>query len=365
MLFLKGKQVLGIKTNEAIQEDLLPGVSRTFALTIPQLPNPLKTVVTNAYLLCRIADTIEDDDQLSALDKQKFHTDFIEVVMDKASIPIFTENLSKAISPRTSPAEKNLISHIPAVITCLQNFTPSQQKILQKCVHTMAEGMPLFQRKANLSGLGNLNELNRYCYFVAGVVGEMLTELFCNYSKQINRKYDYLMKLAPSFGQGLQMTNILKDIWEDQKRGVCWLPQDIFQQYDFHLINIAQQQESSLGFNNGIKKLLGIALGHLYNALQYTLLIPRQETGIRRFCLWAIGLAVLTLRRINQHLDFKSGTEVKVSRPTLRKTIFTINLTTMSNSLLKWLFYIATNQLPRPPKDIATFTARTHEYQYE
>jgi farnesyl-diphosphate farnesyltransferase len=39
----------------------LPEVSRTFALNIPVLPAPLDLVVTIAYLLCRIADTLEDE----------------------------------------------------------------------------------------------------------------------------------------------------------------------------------------------------------------------------------------------------------------------------------------------------------------
>ena len=48
------------------QQQILPHVSRTFALTIPQLPPPLRISVTNAYLLCRIADTIEDEPTLPA-----------------------------------------------------------------------------------------------------------------------------------------------------------------------------------------------------------------------------------------------------------------------------------------------------------
>ena len=47
------------------QDDILQGVSRTFALTIPQLPESLRQVVGNAYLLCRITDTIEDDSALT------------------------------------------------------------------------------------------------------------------------------------------------------------------------------------------------------------------------------------------------------------------------------------------------------------
>jgi phytoene/squalene synthetase len=48
-------------SDEAYQDEILPHVSRTFALTIPELPAALRTAVTSAYLLCRIADTIEDE----------------------------------------------------------------------------------------------------------------------------------------------------------------------------------------------------------------------------------------------------------------------------------------------------------------
>src|SRR6266404_2288967 len=53
-------------SDETYQDHILPHVSRTFALTIPQLPPALRTPVTTAYLLCRIADTIEDEPTLPA-----------------------------------------------------------------------------------------------------------------------------------------------------------------------------------------------------------------------------------------------------------------------------------------------------------
>ena len=55
-----------IGPDEAYQDQILPLVSRTFALTIPQLPASLGGPVTSAYLLCRIADTIEDDGSATA-----------------------------------------------------------------------------------------------------------------------------------------------------------------------------------------------------------------------------------------------------------------------------------------------------------
>ena len=53
---------------------ILPGVSRTFALTIPVLPGRLAEVVANAYLLCRLADTIEDDVGLENEQKSETRT---------------------------------------------------------------------------------------------------------------------------------------------------------------------------------------------------------------------------------------------------------------------------------------------------
>ena len=75
--------------------------------------------------------------------------------------------------------------------------------------------MPRFQFGASLKGLDRSGDLDDYCYYVAGVVGEMLTDLFCDYSPQIARHRPKLSAMAASFAQGLQMTNILKDAPRD------------------------------------------------------------------------------------------------------------------------------------------------------
>ena len=54
------------------QHEILQYVSRTFALTIPELPDSLQIVISNAYLLCRIADTIEDDKSMSVEKKKEY-----------------------------------------------------------------------------------------------------------------------------------------------------------------------------------------------------------------------------------------------------------------------------------------------------
>ena len=137
----------------------------------------------------------------------------------------------------------------------------------------MSRGMAEFQQKRTSSGLDDLPHLDRYCYYVADVVGEMLTELFCDYSTEIGERRKELLTLSVSFGQGLQMTNILKDIWDDQRRGVCWLPRDVFLATDFELGSLFSGQINS-GFVKGLFELVAIAGHHLANALQFVTIIP-------------------------------------------------------------------------------------------
>ncbi len=68
------------EADEAYQEHILQYVSRTFALTIPQLPAELSRVVSNAYLLCRIADTVEDDNAVNSEQTRRLAYMFAQVV---------------------------------------------------------------------------------------------------------------------------------------------------------------------------------------------------------------------------------------------------------------------------------------------
>ena len=102
----------------------------------------------------------------------------------------------------------------------------------------------------------------------------MLTSLFCLHSPEIAKRHDALMGLAISFGQGLQMTNILKDVWEDYRNGACWLPREIFAEEGLDLRDLTRAGKRE-EFQRGVQRLIGIAHGHLKNALTYTLLIPR------------------------------------------------------------------------------------------
>jgi farnesyl-diphosphate farnesyltransferase len=154
-----------------------------------------------------------------------------------------------------------------------------------------------------------------------------------------------LSAFAASFAQGLQMTNILKDVWEDRSRGACWLPQEVFTRYGVDLAEVTSEPFDPR-FGAGFRELLGTAHAHLRNALEYTLLIPSSETGIRRFCLWAIGLAVLTLRKIEHNPRFTLGSQVKITRNAVAMTRLLTNVAGRSDWLLRGLFAQAARGLP-------------------
>lgn len=331
--------------DDRFQNDILTGVSRTFALTIPQLPASLRSVVTNAYLLCRIADTIEDDPGIAPGDKERFHRWFIEALEGRADPGAFARALEPRLSSASSPEEKALIRDAGRVVRATRSLDAVSQSIMTRRIALMCRGMPLFQRRPRRDGLRNLAALDKYCYYVAGVVGQMLTELFCAHSGEIAGCRKALFNLSASFGQGLQMTNILKDVWEDWTRGACWLPREIFAAHGCDLADLNPQRDRA-AFTAGLGELLGVTHGHLRNALQYTVLIPGRETGIRRFCLWSLILAVLTLQRIRRNPHYSAGDQVKVPRRTVRHAIHVTSAVCRSNLLIRALFAWSARGLP-------------------
>lgn len=334
--------------DDALQVRLLEKVSRTFALTIPELPADLARIVANAYLLCRLVDTIEDEPGLTPPEKRELCDRFQEVVCGRAPAGPFAARLAPQLTDATMAGERELVERAEDVLAITSSFVPAQRDAIERCVRIMAEGMAEFQESRAGLGLADDAELDRYCYHVAGVVGEMLTELFCLHSPAMAPHRDELMALAVSFGEGLQLTNILKDIWEDEQRGACWLPRDRFAAagYDLHELASHHNHEA---YRSVMRALVRKARGHLDDAVAYSLLVPRSETGIRIFCLWAVGMALLTLRRIARNPDFSSGAQVKISRRSVRMVRSLLARVATHDLAIRLLARAATLGLPRRP----------------
>jgi len=208
-------------------EDLLQKTSRTFALTIPCLPQPTRAEVGIAYLLFRIIDTFEDAVLWPPAQRQKALREFIGLLDRPAA-----ESRALAESwTREPPLEhagyQELLAKTPYVLEQYQSLRPEVQVILRTHVTRSAEGMAGFVAQIEAGGklqLETVQDLRSYCYAVAGIVGEMLTELFLVATPSLARVAVDLRSRAAEFGEGLQLVNILKDARPDAAEGRTFLP---------------------------------------------------------------------------------------------------------------------------------------------
>jgi farnesyl-diphosphate farnesyltransferase len=336
--------------DETLHEHLLAGVSRTFALTIPQLPGALRQAVGNAYLLCRIADTIEDDAALDAAMKRAFQGSFLAALRTGRGARAFSDSLHRLLSDSTPAAERELVRSAPRVVACSRQLGSVQRRSITRCVAVMSRGMVQFDHASDRQGLPDREALDRYCYAVAGVVGEMLTDLFCDHAADIEHQRAQLEQRAIRFGRGLQLTNILKDIWEDLEQGRCWLPRDLFDGvgYDLDRLAVGHPGGNPAGFAAGMHRLVAVAHADLREAMRYTLAIPARHAGVRRFLAWAVLLAAATLRNIHARPLFSECAEVKVTRRSVASMMAASRAVIRSRAGLTALFRLAARGLPVP-----------------
>jgi farnesyl-diphosphate farnesyltransferase len=273
-------------------DDLLEKTSRTFALSIPVLPEPTRREVMIAYLLFRIADTFEDaahwppDERISAL------ADF------NALLRSYSREKAEALSRDWVRREvarhagyQELMAEVPFVLDAFFALSPGAVDPIRVHVIRSADGMASIvsrTRDGSLT-LHSIPELKDYCYIVAGIVGEMLTELFLLDRPAIASLAPFLRERAATFGEALQLVNILKDSAVDAGEGRRYLPAEVPEAEVFALA----------------RKDLGVA-GDYIRELQRAG-APR---GLVEFTALPVQLAWAALERVEKH-----GPGSKVSRP--------------------------------------------------
>lgn len=310
-----------LQTNFDFCLQMLPKVSRTFAPTIRMLPKNLYMPVTVAYLLCRIADTVEDDASLSKLEKQEYLLVFANIFIQNE--PDLRKKFEQGVHevPNHS-ADVLLMKNLFRVLAVFDSFSPEVQKMIGTWVVEMTLGMKKFAQEKDrrkFHFLKSMKDLDEYTYYVAGTVGHLLTSLFAHFSNKITPVVvQRLEKFSESFGKGLQMVNIIRDINTDLKRGQSYIPDDILRKYRLTRKSIYEQQ-NSVQAEQMFNELIQMAMEHLDHALAYIVNIPKEEARIRLFCLLPFFWAMQTLRLIQQNtLALLRKDSIKISRRTIR-----------------------------------------------
>ncbi len=284
-------------------EDLLIKTSRTFALSIPLLPEPTRREVTVAYLLFRIADTFED----SASWSQEKRIQALSVFSDLLSQqkPEATRRWAgkwAAEVPIDHAGYQELMTEVPYVLDAYFGLGDKARELVRSHTVRTAEGMATFVARTNANGelnLDHLQDLRDYCYIVAGIVGEMLTELFLLDRARLRPIASQLRQRSRLFGEALQLVNILKDSSFDLTEGRAYLPPGVSR-----------------------AEVLTLARLDLRAASEYVLSLQDAgaENGLVAFNALPVLLAVATLEKVEIE-----GPGSKIGRPEVYQLVELMN----------------------------------------
>jgi farnesyl-diphosphate farnesyltransferase len=272
--------------------DLLEKTSRTFALSIPVLPEPTRREVMIAYLLFRIADTFEDAAHWEPDARMRALADFNGLLREYSREN--AERLSHDwVARRVAhhAGYQELMAEVAFVLDAFFALSPGAIEPIRSHVTRSADGMASIVSRTRHGRLvlHSVRELQDYCYIVAGIVGEMLSELFLLDRPRLSGIGAFLRERAATFGEALQLVNILKDSAVDAEEGRRYLPAEVPTAEVFALA----------------RHDLGVA-GEYIRALQ-SASAPR---GLIEFTALPVQLAWAALERVEKH-----GPGSKVSRP--------------------------------------------------
>jgi farnesyl-diphosphate farnesyltransferase len=297
-------------------EELLIRTSRTFALSIPLLPEPTRREVTLAYLLFRIADTFEDatewppEARIAALDRFAALLDGPDPESATAAGAEWAAEV-----PCVNPGYRELLAEVPAVLEAFFALSPGAVAQIREHTVRTARGMGGFVARTSDGELrlADLADLRAYCYVVAGIVGELLTELFLLGRPDLAPLGGPLRERAALFGEALQLVNILKDSAADADEGRRYLPEG--------------PPETVRG------EVLDLARRDLAEAETYVLTLQEggAERGLVAFTALPVHLAHATLDRLEE-----AGPGSKLSRPEVFTIVQRLHRTLDRNEPVLW-----------------------------
>jgi len=316
---------------------ILPAVSRTFALGIKTLPGALGQAVLDAYLLCRIADTVEDALDVPPGDKAQLFDEFLAAFDSPEALARF---LARVKTLKGDEAHLALTCNSDLVLQHFGGLPDATRAVVRKWVTEMVVGMRKFVLLyPDGIRIQTIEEYKEYCYYVAGTVGYMLTDLWHEHSPSIGvRRYAILRERCRAFAEALQTVNILKDVAVDaEKENSVYVPEELLRAQGSTQSRILSPELIARN-REALTQLIQLAWHDLEEARNYLLLIPRRAISIRLFCILPLLLAYATLRDLVQTTAMlKPGGSVKISRREVKSLLMTGAMLVMSNSGVRWL----------------------------
>jgi farnesyl-diphosphate farnesyltransferase len=305
-------------------KDLLRITSRTFALGIERLPRILCDAATIAYLLLRVSDYLEDNEEMEAGEKVALLNLWVNILREEENVKLLTSKLTDA---NTDNPDAIVAQHSRELLLHLHSLPYEVQEIIVRHVINCTQGMARWTKQGPI--VRDEKDLDDYMFEVAGRVGYLVTQLFAWYSIDIRRMEKEIMPLAREFGLALQTVNVIRGIREDYNRGWIYIPQKFLQD-----MGLTKEQFFDPQHREQALKVLDMmtdkAERHLRHALQYVKSLPWWQHGIRLGCIFPLMFAIRTLA-VSRHNAQVFESEAKMTRREVKKIVLDSTLWGWSN----------------------------------
>ncbi len=260
----------------------------------------MRPTIALAYLFARAADTVAD----TRLIERRARIVHLEALREEMAAPApgrLAAIIDAAAGPQSLPAERRLLERLPDVFAAYRTLAGADQERVRRLLATIVEGMTLDlhvfpgEDEGKLAALETRADLDRYTYLVAGCVGEFWTEVHVAHRPRL-RHWDVsaMSRLGVRFGQGLQLTNVLRDVPRDLRQGRCYLPRQELARHGLVAQDLLDPATGPAA-RPVLLELLGAALDHYDAGWQYTFGVPRAEARMRLACAWPLLIGLRTL----------------------------------------------------------------------
>lgn len=160
------------------------------------LPKPRRAAITAFYAFCREVDDVVDD--------------MVDAGVAATKLAWWNGEVAQAFAGKpTHPVMKALMPHTQAYGIEARHL----QAVIEGCQMDLEQTRYL-----------DYTNLQRYCHLVAGVVGEVASSIF-------GRTAPETVAYAHKLGLAMQLTNIIRDVGDDARRGRIYLPVNELQQF--------------------------------------------------------------------------------------------------------------------------------------
>jgi len=305
-------------------DSILEGTSRSFYLSLKELPNSIRPQVSLLYMLARTSDTIADSEQGDASDLLLALESYNDFSQGKTSNLMDISSLAES---QRNKSEASLLRNVEKITSKIADFSESDQKAIRLCLGTIIGGQILdLQRFSSDEGtilsLESDEELDDYAYRVAGSVGEFWTRMSLDHIfklKEENSEVE-LFEKGIRFGKALQMINILRDIPADLSLGRCYIPRSKMERYGITPTDLLEPSSMD-SFRPLYDEYLDLTDEYLTSAVQYIEMLPHWKFRLRAACMFPVIIGKRTVSKLREGNVLDPSNRIKIGRSEIKDVI--------------------------------------------